>query len=316
MTSISTPAPASRTHVTLRASAPEPGTPGAHALGLGRLPTRLWRRTFVTAPIAVGATLLTRVLGGTVVAIPPAFAPLQIPPIGVLTAVGLHLAAAVLALCFRFAAHPLRLYRRVAMGVLIASAVPDLALLLRRAPGATPGTVGLLLLLHLVAGVVGVWLLPALAVGRGGAATAEPSTPAASPFRNGARSFGTFYPRHYVLAVYADAAAARRAVDALNAAGFAGDDVLTASGATVVAHEQAMEVGRGALARVGEQWARLYTDASAASRRLRDAAEHGAAFVLAYAPEDDRVARAADALRPFGPDVLHHFGTFTVTKLS
>lgn len=138
---------------------------------------------------------------------------------------------------------------------------------------------------------------------------------AQSPLKDGDTSFGTFYPKHYVLAAYPDDATAGRAGDALRAAGFAADDVVSASGAEVVARSEAETAHQGALTRLREQWSRLYTDGSAESKRLLDLAGQGAAFVLAYAPEEDQTNRAAAALRPLGPEVLRYFGTFTVTDL-
>lgn len=314
------PLPAARSAAPAPAPAPTPG--------VGRLPRRFWTRTFLAAPAAVALTLLGRVLAGTVMPIAPAFAPLHVPPIAVLTAVGLHAAAVVLALCFRFTVHPLRWYRRIAVAVLLASVVPDVALLATGVPGATPASVGLLVVLHLVAGAVGLWLLPALAVGRGwpdpgrpdrGRPPAHP-TPAASPFeaspfKDGATSFGTFYLLHYLLAVYPDDATAARAAEALRAAGFAADDVVEAPGAEVVQHAQDVRSEQGVLTRLREQWSRLYTDGAEASRQLVDLAGRGAAFVLAYAPEDAQWNRAADAVRPLRPAILRYYGAFTVTNL-
>ena len=136
-----------------------------------------------------------------------------------------------------------------------------------------------------------------------------------SPFKDGDASFGSFYPKHYVLAVYPDDAAAGRAADALRAAGFAPDDLVEVSGGDVLAHEQTAHAHEGVLARLGAQWSRLYTDASAGATQLIDLARQGAGFVLAYAPDDAASGRAADVLRPEDPEVLRYYGTFTVTDL-
>lgn len=136
------------------------------------------------------------------------------------------------------------------------------------------------------------------------------------PFKDGAASFGAFYPKHYVLAVFADDATAARAADALRASGFAADDVVEAPGADIVQHAKDARSEQGLLTRLREQWSKLYTDGSAASRQLVDLAGRGAAFVLAYAPEDAQSDRAAGVLRPLGPAVLRHYGTFTVTDLA
>ena len=143
----------------------------------------------------------------------------------------------------------------------------------------------------------------------------DPTPTPVSQLKESETSFGTFYPKNYVLAVFPDDATAARAGDALRGAGFAGDDVIVASGAQVLAHDATLNENEGWFTRLREQWAKLYTDASAGTQRLLEMARAGSAFVLAYAPEDDQQTRAADALRPLDPQWMLHYGAFTVTDL-
>jgi hypothetical protein len=146
--------------------------------------------------------------------------------------------------------------------------------------------------------------------------TPDPLPPAAeSPFKDGSSSFGAFYPKHYVLAVFPNDATAAEAAAALRAAGFAGENVVEATGAEFVTRAETARADQSTLTRLREQWSRLYTDGSDASRQLVDFAGRGAAFVLAYASEDAEAERAADAVRPLRPEILRYYGAFTVTDL-
>jgi hypothetical protein len=136
------------------------------------------------------------------------------------------------------------------------------------------------------------------------------------PFKDGSSSFGSFYPKNYVLAVFNTDADAAAAGDALHSAGFAADDVIVASGKDVVAHQHAVKEEQTIFARIGEQWSKLYTDESADARAMIDFAERGAAFVLAYAPEDEQTNRAVAALRTLHPPVMRKYGTLAITEQS
>ena len=143
----------------------------------------------------------------------------------------------------------------------------------------------------------------------------DQSFPNEPPFKDGASSFGAFYPKNYVLAVFAEEATAKKAADGALGVGFSRDEVIVASGADVVAHERDVEADKGILSKIGEQLSRLYTDESADSQTLVYLAGQGAAFVLVYAPEDDHTTKAAACLRGFGPTVMRKYGTLAITEL-
>ena len=137
----------------------------------------------------------------------------------------------------------------------------------------------------------------------------------AAPLKDGATSFGSFYPRHYVLAVFKSDTEAAAAGAALRAAGFVGDDVIVASGSDVAEHDAAVRATQGVLAKLGEKWSRLYTDDAVVADTLMEYAKQGAAFVLAYAPEDVATTRAADVLRPLNAMVLRKYDGMTTRDL-
>ncbi len=143
----------------------------------------------------------------------------------------------------------------------------------------------------------------------------EQSFPDEPPFKESSSSFGVFYPKNYLLAVFADEATARRAGDGLRAAGFSEDGVIVASGADVVAYEQEVEEDQGVFAKIGEQLSKLYTDESAASQALVKLAAGGAGFVLVHAPEEEETTTATTVLAGFKPLVMRKYGTLAIAEL-
>lgn len=136
-----------------------------------------------------------------------------------------------------------------------------------------------------------------------------------TPLKDGETSFGSFFPKNYVMAVFKTDAEAARAGEALSAAGFAADDVIVASGADVVEHDAAIRSEQGLLAKLGEKWSRLYTDEAADADALVKLAASGAAFVLAYAPDEAQTTRATEVLRPFNPPIFRKYDSMKVTEL-
>ncbi|MEP6832217.1 MAG: hypothetical protein ABJB74_02440 [Gemmatimonas sp.] len=137
-----------------------------------------------------------------------------------------------------------------------------------------------------------------------------------APLKDGGSSFGSFFPKNYVLAVFPNHADGERAGAALGAAGFATEDVIVASGSDVAEHDAAVRSQQGLLSKLGEKWSRLYTDEAADADALMKLAQQGAAFVLAYAPEEADTERATSVLRPFSPPVFRKYDAMKVTELS
>lgn len=135
------------------------------------------------------------------------------------------------------------------------------------------------------------------------------------PLKDGETSFGSFFPKNYVLAVFKTDAEAAKAGEALRAAGFSEEDVIVASGADVVEHDEAVRSQQGVMAKLGEKWSRLYTDEAADADALITMAGQGAAFVLTYAPEEEDTTRAAAVLRPLSPPIFRKYDLTRITEL-
>ena len=145
--------------------------------------------------------------------------------------------------------------------------------------------------------------------------TTDQCTDGTPPLRDGEQSFGSFYPKNYVLAVFNDAGAATRTGEALAAAGLQAEDIIVASGSDVADHDADVQAQKGVLAKLGEKWSRLYTDEAADADALMMYARRGATFVLAYAPDEAKTELATKAIQPLHPDIFRKYDTLAVTEL-
>lgn len=144
---------------------------------------------------------------------------------------------------------------------------------------------------------------------------ADQFTAGTPPLKDGEQSFGSFYPKNYVLAVFADASAAAQAGAALASAGFTTDDIIVADGADVAEHDAHMQAKKGLLAKLGEKWSRLYTDEAEDAEALISIARSGATFVLAYAPDEEKTVLATRVIQPMHPNVFRKYDALKVTEL-
>jgi hypothetical protein len=121
------------------------------------------RLTWVGVLAIVAATAVNVVIGYlalTFLDISTLFVPLNgYGTIVPLTVIGVAGAAVVYALIMRYSRNPIRLFLRVAVAALALSFVPDISLLIFTVPGASPISVGVLLLMHVAAFLVSVGML-------------------------------------------------------------------------------------------------------------------------------------------------------------
>jgi hypothetical protein len=116
--------------------------------------------------LAVVANLVVRTLAVSFFA-SPEFPPLAVGPTVLFTAVGVLGATVVFGLIARFSGRPVRLFRRVALVVLLLSLVPDVLLLVAAPfPGTSVPAVLALMVEHVVAWAISVYALTTLAVRR------------------------------------------------------------------------------------------------------------------------------------------------------
>ena len=115
-----------------------------------------------TVAAAVIANLLVYLLGSVVVGYDPQFVVLANASGTILfTVVPAIVAVLLYAALMRFTSNPARIFTNIAVVVLIVSLIPDLTYI-PSVPGATSGQTAILMLMHVVAAVVIVWMLTTL----------------------------------------------------------------------------------------------------------------------------------------------------------
>ena len=138
------------------ASSPEPGAPRAFSWG------RFALVGLGTVIAAVLANLLVYLIGSVVVGYDPQFVVLANASGTILfTVVPAIVAVLLYAILLRFSSNPARIFTNIAIVVLILSLIPDLTYI-PSVPGATSGQTAILMLMHVVAASVIVWMLTSL----------------------------------------------------------------------------------------------------------------------------------------------------------
>jgi len=131
---------------------------------------RIAAATLAAAVAAVLANLALRAVAVAVFDIPqPEFEPLQVRAVAVSTASGVIAAGVVFAIVARLARDPVRVFTIVAVGALVLSLWAPISLGLAdppEDPGTDAGSVGTLIVMHVVAAAIAVAGLIAAATGR------------------------------------------------------------------------------------------------------------------------------------------------------
>ena len=123
--------------------------------------SRIWLGGLVTIVLSVIGNLILLWIANLLVEIPPEFAPLGPLRISIFTVVFLLGAIIVYAILAAKADHPIRTYQRIGWIFLIVSFIPDIAMLfVDFMLGATVTAVTILMLTHVVAGLIALYLLP------------------------------------------------------------------------------------------------------------------------------------------------------------
>lgn len=125
--------------------------------------SRIWLGGLVTIILSVIGNLILLWIANLLVDIPPEFAPLGPLRISIFTVAFLLVTIIVYAILAAKAKHPIRTYQRIGWIFLILSFIPDIAMLfVDFMPGATVTAVIVLMLTHVVAGLIALYVLPAM----------------------------------------------------------------------------------------------------------------------------------------------------------
>jgi hypothetical protein len=136
----------------------------------------------------------------------------------------------------------------------------------------------------------------------------RPMTSRLSIFFKGADTeCGVFYPKHHLLAIFPNLVEADRAKGELNHAGFANEDVISASGEEVIHFAEDHLVKDGLWGVLMTEVSRRFgTEASYAHDDLA-AAKKGAAFVAVHCPTEKLKMKAWKVLEPRNPLVARYY---------
>jgi len=123
--------------------------------------SRLWWVGPLAVIASAAANLIVRLIALALLNIPPHFRPLDIPgPTVSLTIIGVTGAVIVFAVVSRLARRPIRIFRVIALVVLLLSFLPDLRML--AIPNVGAQAVGTLMFMHIVAAAISVGMLTTL----------------------------------------------------------------------------------------------------------------------------------------------------------
>jgi hypothetical protein len=129
----------------------------------------------------------------------------------------------------------------------------------------------------------------------------------------GASLFGVFYPKHYIVTVFAERSAAESAASALEAAGFGADAINTWDGVEVAANHDKYVAERGILQKIGSLFPSEEHDVL---NDYIDQARAGGTFLTVFTPEEGQRQMAAPIIADAGGVLMRYYGDNTITNLT
>lgn len=139
---------------------------------------------------------------------------------------------------------------------------------------------------------------------------------AKSKLKSGDSADDIFYPTDYVIAAFETRSLLNGARDALQHAGFAESDVivLDAQQMRSLRREQNREASSNPLKAIKAFISNMGDDSDYVLQ-YQELAERGYAFLLVYAPDDEKTAQVTQSLKPFRPERARKYATMKVTDL-
>jgi hypothetical protein len=123
---------------------------------------------------------------------------------------------------------------------------------------------------------------------------------------------GVPYPTDYLVGAINDPQEAERAVQDLEAAGFAQDDIVLLRAGEVIQNMRVKEQHRGFFEQMLYPLERWNTQEGLHAGRYEQEALKGHAIVHVYTPEEDQMRRARDILQRHGAHELKHYGKWAI----
>jgi len=137
----------------------------------------------------------------------------------------------------------------------------------------------------------------------------------ASFLKNGDTELGVFYPKNYLLAVFADLPQAQKAEKELQSAGVPKDEVISVSGADMIRYASENEREHGLWGSLMREVSRLLATEAVYTDRDQKMASHGAGFLLVHVPGDQPKREIWALLEPLHPLVARHYGVDGIDHL-
>jgi hypothetical protein len=133
-------------------------------------------------------------------------------------------------------------------------------------------------------------------------------------FKESDRSFGMFYPKHYIVVGLDNEARAIGVAQQFLAEGFRGDDVAFASGSFVTERLESVK-GAGLFERIKRGIAHIAgTEQGYIDDDLK-LARRGGAFVFVYAPDDVHAAKASHLLKRIHPVYARRYLPLAIDRI-
>lgn len=125
-----------------------------------------------------------------------------------------------------------------------------------------------------------------------------------------------FYPTDYVIAAFEEQQLIEGARDALKHAGFAENDLIVLDAAQMrsLKREKQQDEKHNPLDAVKSLLSVMGDDSNFAEQYI-ELADRGFSFLLAYAPDEERTARASDLIKSFKPQRARKYTSMTVVDL-
>jgi hypothetical protein len=135
-------------------------------------------------------------------------------------------------------------------------------------------------------------------------------------FKGSETRLGIFDPHHYLIALFPDQAAARKAERSLLDAGFRDDQVVAAPGEQVVELVREHARNAGLVALVMQGLSRMFETEEVYADHDFKLCSRGAGSLAVYAPSQSRKQHAWKLIRPAGPIVARHYSLGGVEHLA
>jgi hypothetical protein len=133
-------------------------------------------------------------------------------------------------------------------------------------------------------------------------------------FKEKHKSFGVFYPLHYLVAVFPDLEVAQVVTRKLRNQGFAEDEVISAEGREFIDLEREEERGLGTF--LMQELSRFLSTEQISTDHNVELALGGAAFVMAYCPTEKSKKEAWETMQASAPLAAHYYSEGSVDHLA